>query len=383
MAPGSKESSFHGCYLLVATSARSKGRTYIGYTVNPTRRIKQHNSGSQYGGAKRTSGREWDMVLIVFGFPNNTYALQFEWAWQNPRRSLRLRQDTVVQKLPARGRSLKHCWTIVCHLLNTGPWCRLPLRVRWLHPDYKLDFPDDATPPSHMPLSHGPLDITIANPLDDSISEQRVLEAVQRLKSIDQPVCSVCDESLSSDTLWCQCYHHPCITTYHLTCLATRWSPATGHDGDDSDDDITITSSQLPVMSSQSQARVVPLRQRLCLSQSRTAAGGASVAASSQRHTGASQRRPTASQRQHHHRRQHQPAAAAATQPMQQVLSPSEQLVPIHGACPGCGLLLQWGALVRWRKRLIDTWDKKPPASKKKSRAAAKRAAAPTTAFPD
>ena len=59
MPLGSKETNFHGCYLLVAKSPRSKGRTYIGYTVNPTRRIKQHNSGVQHGGARRTHGKSW------------------------------------------------------------------------------------------------------------------------------------------------------------------------------------------------------------------------------------------------------------------------------------------------------------------------------------
>lgn len=71
--------SKHNCYLLL----NDNSRTYVGYTNNPSRRIRQHN-GEIQGGAKKTiKGRPWRFALIVSGFANEHDALSFEWYWQH------------------------------------------------------------------------------------------------------------------------------------------------------------------------------------------------------------------------------------------------------------------------------------------------------------
>eukprot|EP00878_Enallax_costatus_P036383 GHUV01040849.1.p1 GENE.GHUV01040849.1~~GHUV01040849.1.p1 ORF type:complete len:112 (+),score=15.18 GHUV01040849.1:180-515(+) len=91
--------SFYGCYLLRSLDPAARIRTYIGFTVNPRRRIRQHNGEISSGAWRTKRGRPWEMVLVVYGFPTHVQALQFEWAWQHPEKSKVVR--TVVAQLKA------------------------------------------------------------------------------------------------------------------------------------------------------------------------------------------------------------------------------------------------------------------------------------------
>ena len=70
-------------YLLKSTVSN---RTYIGFTVNHARRLRQHN-GEISGGAKKTrKGRPWKLILYITGFEYEKTALQYEFCIQHHRK---------------------------------------------------------------------------------------------------------------------------------------------------------------------------------------------------------------------------------------------------------------------------------------------------------
>lgn len=76
---------------------KSGTKTYVGYTINLARRLRQHN-GKIKGGAKRTRGRKWKLYGYLTGFEDEREARQVEWIWQHTRKSLKTRHV-----LPKRG----------------------------------------------------------------------------------------------------------------------------------------------------------------------------------------------------------------------------------------------------------------------------------------
>lgn len=66
------------CYMLERVDGR---RTYVGATVDPDRRLRQHN-GELAGGARATRGGVWRRRYLVGGFADERDALRFEWRWK-------------------------------------------------------------------------------------------------------------------------------------------------------------------------------------------------------------------------------------------------------------------------------------------------------------
>ncbi|GAB1611148.1 hypothetical protein Ahia01_001401900 [Argonauta hians] len=157
----SEVEDFYGVYLLYNVNPTFRDRIYIGYTVDPNRRVRQHNAGRHAGGARKTSNRgPWEMVLIIHGFPNHISALRFEWAWQHPTASRRLRH---VPAKKSGELDYNFRLRVLGEMLRASPWHRLPLTIRWLKQDYCREFPPRLRPPGHMPFAYGPVTaVTIA-----------------------------------------------------------------------------------------------------------------------------------------------------------------------------------------------------------------------------
>ncbi|PRW45693.1 Structure-specific endonuclease subunit SLX1 [Chlorella sorokiniana] len=148
---------FFGCYLLESKHPRGKGHTYIGFTVNPRRRIRQHNGEITSGAAKTKSRRPWEMVLVVYGFPTQVQALQFEWAWQHPEKSLGVRD--IAAKLGRKKRyGVAGKVLLLMEMLRGEPWCYYPLTLQFLSSTYSALRGRCPPPPAHMQVLVAPLE---------------------------------------------------------------------------------------------------------------------------------------------------------------------------------------------------------------------------------
>ncbi|XP_044303752.1 structure-specific endonuclease subunit SLX1 [Varanus komodoensis] len=203
---------FFGVYLLYCTNPRYQGRVYVGFTVNPERRIDQHNAGKRHGGAWKTSGRgPWEMVLIVHGFPSDVAALRFEWAWQHPHSSRRL---THVTRRTSRERQFDFHLRVLAHMLRAAPWCRLPLTIRWLKQEYCRDFPAGLEPPLHMPVAFGQVRaVKEAKGVKPALSEKQVATSQH---------CCICLKTFQDgdDDTPLHCFHPGCAMAAHIICLS-------------------------------------------------------------------------------------------------------------------------------------------------------------------
>ncbi|KAG5477004.1 hypothetical protein LSCM1_05338 [Leishmania martiniquensis] len=126
------DTRFHCVYLLASLDPQCEGDVYIGYTVNPLRRLRQHN-GELVNGARRTSrrGRPWTIVCCVSGFTDDRAALKFEWCWQHPTASARLKHTIgVITGL----RRLPYAVATLHLLVRASLFCQLDLTLHIFEP---------------------------------------------------------------------------------------------------------------------------------------------------------------------------------------------------------------------------------------------------------
>lgn len=184
---------------------------YIGFTTDPWNRLRQHNGEIANGAKKTKSKRPWEMICFVSGFPTKVSALQFEWAWQHPKRSRFLKQVYSSKcSIPsgATGRI-----QVLAHMLNSLPWKKWPLHLNFTSEKSRklMQSIQCVDLPEHMSLNVVDLEEFMKNTQEESTENN--VSAIDLLGSS----CNLC-----LDDIWnlkiAQCYH--CKMNYHLTCLA-------------------------------------------------------------------------------------------------------------------------------------------------------------------
>lgn len=211
---------FFACYLLTPQRPRHRFRcTYVGFTVAPTRRLRQHN-GELVNGAKRTHKlRPWDMIVIVHGFPSKFRALQFEWVWQHPLVS-KLTRTQLAFLRGSKGlgapRSVKRKLVEMLEMLHLPPWQEMPLTVTFTSEEIHA-------------LARG-----LGDRYTALTCETKVLETFVSVDREDASIsqCFVCEYSLTGldeGGIVVKCYHKYCTMQCHAECLKDHFqSMATG-----------------------------------------------------------------------------------------------------------------------------------------------------------
>jgi len=97
------------------------------------------------------------MVLVVYGFATHTSALQFEWAWQHPERSLDVR-DAVARVGRKARYGIAGKVLLLMEILNSSPWKYFPLHVMFLSGEHARLQAGSRPPPPHMFVHVGPLE---------------------------------------------------------------------------------------------------------------------------------------------------------------------------------------------------------------------------------
>ena len=117
-------------WVIYVLNNKQHGCTYVGATVNPRRRLRQHN-GELKGGAKYTRrGRgHWCYVCLVSGFRNQREALQFEWALHHCRGGIRRKKGRALYARVAALLCVMHRTKWVSKAL---PAAEIPLHVNWI-----------------------------------------------------------------------------------------------------------------------------------------------------------------------------------------------------------------------------------------------------------
>lgn len=239
---------FYCCYLLQSIYKRQS--FYIGSTPNPVRRLRQHNGILTRGGAyrtKREGTRPWEMIMIVYGFPSKTTALQFEHAWQHGYSTHYIANDERIVKNKNGGRTIHHKvgtarllakniyfqrMDIVVHFFN------LDVESIWMQNRFNIKDMGYITIENSPSLTTSPSadNVIVYSELNLKLVEEFLNKFMDRDMGIYQIYqdkltfgeipCGICQVSFDYTSNNCQlkpfiafCLHQDCDFVAHLGCL--------------------------------------------------------------------------------------------------------------------------------------------------------------------
>ena len=108
------------CYLLYT----DEGQTYVGATVDPDRRLRQHNQelvgGARATGIRVAQGLVWKRACYLTGIPEWRTALQVEWRWKQLSRKIYKKGQNPLQR---RAEALKILLSLDRSTTKAKPFC--------------------------------------------------------------------------------------------------------------------------------------------------------------------------------------------------------------------------------------------------------------------
>jgi structure-specific endonuclease subunit SLX1 len=108
------------CYILRNTEEKYKNHSYCGFTLNPIKRLRQHNKEIK-GGAKATKKGNCEFIMLMTGFKTNKNALSCEWKLKHP--DGKRKKSKIYSGIDGRIRTINYVlklekWTEKSDILN-------------------------------------------------------------------------------------------------------------------------------------------------------------------------------------------------------------------------------------------------------------------------